>query len=323
MPLIEHSTYTAPCIFRNRHLHTIYPALFRKVTAVAFIRERIDTPDGDFLDLDWSRIGSDKLVVAIHGMEGSSRSRYIPGMIKAFNRRGWDGVAYNLRGCSGEPNRRLRFYHSGDTDDLEVVIRHILAQHSYRKLAIVGFSLGGNITLKYVGERGTSLAKEIIRAAAISTPCDLESSAWQISEKSNAIYLKNFLREFHRKIRVKMQLMPGQISDKNFHKITTLQDYDDRYTAPIHGFADARDYWTKCSAKQFLPDIRIPALLINALDDPFLREQSYPFEEARQSRYLFLETPPKGGHVGFVALNPEHEYWHETRVTAFMLAAFP
>jgi predicted alpha/beta-fold hydrolase len=257
-------------------------------------------------------------MLAVHGLEGSSRSRYIPGMLKAFHRRGWDGVAYNMRGCSGEPNRLLRFYHSGDTDDLHVVVRHVSEQNHYHKIAIVGFSIGGNLILKYLGERGTSLPTEITRAAAISTPCDLESSAWQLSEKSNYIYLKNFLRSFHRKIRAKMQLMPDKINDKNFHEIKTFKDYDDRYTAPLHGFADAEDYWTKCSSKQFLTGIRIPTLLLNALDDSFLREESYPFEEAKNSPYLFLETPSAGGHVGFVALNPQHEYWHETRVTSFI-----
>lgn len=318
MPLVDSLSYMPPVIFRNHHLHTIYPSLFRRVNGVKFTRERIDTPDGDFVDIDWSRIGSEKLLLAIHGLEGSSRSRYIPGIIHAFQRRGWDGVAYNLRGCSGEPNRTLRFYHSGDTADLDVVVRYVLGDHHYTQLAIVGFSLGGNITLKYVGERGTSLPKELTHAAAVSTPCDLQSSSWKLAEPSNVLYMRNFLRHFHRKIRMKMQQFPGHISDEGFHEIKNFKDYDDRYTAPIHGFRNAEDYWEKCSAKPFLSGIRIPTLLINAQDDPFLPEACYPVQEARDNSHFFLEIPSFGGHVGFVTKNSHQEYWHESRIAAFM-----
>ena len=318
MPVIDSSSYTPPWVFRNTHFHTIYPSLFRQVNSVKFTRERIDTPDGDFIDLDWSRIGSKKLLLAIHGLEGSSRSRYIPGIIRAFQRRGWDGAAYNLRGCSGEPNRTLRFYHSGDTADLDVVVRHVLHRNDYTQLVIVGFSLGGNITLKYVGERGTSVPKELTHAAAVSTPCDLASSSWKLAELSNVLYMKNFLRLFRQKIRLKMQYFPGQISDEDFHKIKNFKDYDDRYTAPLHGFASAEDYWAKCSAKPVLKGIRIPTLLLSALDDPFLPEACYPVAEARENPHFFLETPSLGGHVGFVTKNFQQEYWHESRITAFI-----
>jgi predicted alpha/beta-fold hydrolase len=242
----------------------------------------------------------------------------MPGIIRAFNRRGWDGVAMNFRGCSGEPNRLLRSYHAGATEDLQTVIEHVLSRYSYRRLAIVGFSLGGNLTLKYLGESRSALPPNLSCAAAISTPCDLESSAWQLSEPSNYLYLQNFFHDFHQKIRAKMQIFPGQISDRHFHQIKTLKDFDDRYTAPLHGFKDAKDYWTKCSARQFLSGIRVPTLLLNALDDPFLRSESYPIAEAQHNPCLFLETPSAGGHVGFVAMNRTREYWHETRVTAFM-----
>lgn len=319
MPFIQSSSYRPLRIFRNRHLHTIYPSLFRKVKGVAFMRERIDTPDGDFIDLDWSRIGAKRLVLAIHGLEGSSRSRYIPGIIKAFQRRGWDGVAYNLRGCSGEPNRTLRFYHSGDTSDLERVVAHILNRKHYKQLAIVGFSLGGNITLKYVGERGTSTPAELTHAAAVSAPCDLRSSSWKLAESSNWVYMKNFLRHFHRKIRVKMRQFPGQISDERFWEIKNFKDYDDRYTAPLHGFTSAEDYWMKCSARPLLTGIRVPTLLINALDDPFLPEACHPVEEARENPNFFFEIPSLGGHVGFVARNAQREYWHESRITDFIV----
>jgi predicted alpha/beta-fold hydrolase len=319
MPLVEYSTYTPPIFFKDCHLQTIYPVLFRKVTGVKYTRERIDTPDGDFLDLDWSRVGSDKAVIAIHGLEGSSRSKYMPGILKAFNRRGWDGVGLNLRGCSGEINKQLRFYHAGATEDVHTVVGYLLAQNRYTEISLVGFSIGGNLTLKYLGEQGASLSPLIKRAAAISVPCDLASCAWKLAEKSNVIYMKRFLFSFHRKIKAKMQVMPDKINDENFHEIKTFKEYDDCYTAPLHGFANAEDYWAKSSSNPYLSNIRIPTLIINAIDDPFLTKESYPIEEAQQNHCLFLEIPNSGGHVGFITFNHDHEYWHETRVTSFII----
>ncbi|MBD3308089.1 alpha/beta fold hydrolase [candidate division KSB3 bacterium] len=319
MPLIEHSPYSPPWWLRNRHLHTIYPALCRKVPQVTYTRQRLETPDGDFLDLDWSKVGADRLLIAVHGLEGSSRSHYMLGMIRAFNRRGWDGVACNLRGCSGEPNRLLSFYHAGMTGDLHTVISQILAHNSYTRLALVGFSLGGNLVLKYLGERTAALPQALTHAAAVSAPCDLASSARQLAKRSNALYMRNFLHAFHQKIKAKMQQYPGQLSDAHFQAIKNFKAYDDRYTAPLHGFADAEDYWTRCSAKPLLSRIRIPTLLLNALDDPFLADACYPYAIAARSQHLWLETPANGGHVGFVACNPAREYWHETRVAAFII----
>ena len=321
MPVIAQSTYTPPVGFKNRHLQTIYPALFRKVTGVTYARERIDTPDGDFLDLDWSRVGSDKLVLAIHGLEGSSRSSYMPGILKAFNRRGWDGVAVNLRSCSGEINRRPRFYHAGATEDVQTVVSSLLQQRQYAELALVGFSIGGNLTLKYLGERGVTLPSVIKSAAAISTPCDLTSCAWKLAERSNAFYMQRFLLSFRRKIKAKRQLLPAKMTDANFRRIRTFKAYDDRYTAPLHGFANAEEYWAQASSKPYLPQIRIPTLLVNALDDPFLAQASYPIAEAQQNPYLFLEMPASGGHLGFVTFDRNGEYWHETRVAAFIIDA--
>ena len=321
MPIIAPSTYTPPWYFKQRHLHTIFPSLCRNVRRVAWTRERLDTPDGDFIDLDWARGAATQLVIAIHGLEGSSRSKYIPGLMHAFRRRGWDGVAYNLRSCSGEPNRLLRFYHAGDSADLETVVRHVLTRTPYTQVALVGFSIGGNILLKYLGEQGAALPSAIRAAAAISAPCDLASSAEQLSTRANRLYLRQFLESFRAKIRTKMCQFPGQISDAGFDEITSFKTYDDRYTAPLHGFANATDYWAQCSAKPWLPAIRIPTLLLSALDDPFLSAACYPFAEAQQNAALYLETPDFGGHVGFVARHPNQEYWHETRITAFVQAS--
>ena len=318
MPIIAKTTYSPPFLFRNTHVQSIYPTFFRKIKGVNYVRERILTPDSDFIDLDWSRVGADKAVIISHGLEGHSRRSYMLGMIKAFNSRGWDGAAFNFRGCSGEPNRLMRSYHSGATEDLHTVVSHVLKQKSYTSLSLIGFSIGGNLTLKYIGEMSSTLSPLIKSAAAISVPCDLESSSWKLSERSNILYMKRFLKMFHDKIQLKMQIMPDKINDKDYKSIRTFKEFDDRYTAPIHGFSSAKEYWSKCSCKQFIAGIKIPTLLISAQDDPFLPQECYPVEEAEDSRYLFLEMPESGGHVGFIDFKPNGEYWHETRVASFI-----
>jgi len=321
MPLIPKSTYRPLFLFKNAHIQSVYPTLFRKVRGVNYVRERILTPDGDFIDLDLSSVGSDRAVIILHGLEGHSQRSYMLGMIKACNRRGWDGVAFNFRGCSGEPNRRLRSYHSGETEDLHTVVCHMLKQPRYRMLSLVGFSIGGNITLKYMGERGAKLSPFIKSGGAISVPCDLASSAWKLSERSNVLYMKRFLKMFHGKIRSKMRIMPHKINDRGFKSIRTFKEFDDRYTAPIHGYSSAGDYWSKCSCKQFISEIKIPTLLISARNDPFLSPDCYPVEEAKQSRHLFFEMPESGGHLGFIDFNASGEYWHEKRIASFITAA--
>jgi len=178
--------------------------------------------------------------------------------------------------------------------------------------------MGGNMTLKYIGERTTNLGSFIKKAVAISVPCDLVSGAAQMAAPSNTIYMIRFLRSLHQKIRIKMNMMPGKINDAGYFEIKTFKQFDDRYTAPLHGFKDAEDYYRKASCKQFLRDIKIPTLLINAQNDPFLAQPCYPIDEANKNPHLFLEMPKSGGHVGFVDFNPEGEYWSERRALEFI-----
>ena len=317
MPLISKSDYNPMFLFSNAHFQTIYPPLFRKVKGVHYVRERIFTPDQDFIDLDWSKVDADRAVIVSHGLEGHSRRSYVLGMIKAFNTRGWDGIALNFRGCSGEPNRLLRSYHCGATEDLHTVVSHVIEKKGYSSISLVGFSVGGNLTLMYLGEKNDILPSLIKSAAAVSVPCDLESSSKKLAQRSNMLYMKRFLKMCHNKIRIKMKIMPGKINDANYNSIKTFEDFDNRYTAPIHGFLNAKDYWSKCSCKQYLAGINIPTLLINAQNDPFLGEACYPLEEARNNPYLFFEMPKSGGHVGFVDFKSNGEYWHETKIAAF------
>ncbi|MBI5569055.1 MAG: alpha/beta fold hydrolase [Desulfomonile tiedjei] len=318
MPIVMQSTYSPPPLFSNPHVQTVFPSVFRTVNGVHYQRERIGTPDDDFVDVDWARIGSSRMALVLHGLEGDSGRAYVRGMVRALNKRGWDAVAMNFRSCSGECNRTLRFYHSGETEDIHTVLMHVLERENYAEAALVGFSLGGNVILKYLGEQGTRLHPVVKKAAVFSVPCDLTSGAMKLSSPSNRLYLKRFLRMLHEKIRMKMQIVPGRITDEGYGDIKTFREYDDRYTAPIHGFASAEDYWAKASSKPGISRISIPALLVNAADDPFLAEPCYPIEEAKASNSFFLEIPAHGGHVGFVTFGRDGEYWSERRAVAFL-----
>lgn len=314
MPLLSTSSYTPPPGFTNPHLQTIFAGRLRRVEGPGYARERIATPDGDFLDLDWARVGADRVVVISHGLEGSAGRAYVRGMARALNQHGWDVLAWNLRGCSGEANRNLRLYHSGATDDLDAVAQH--ARRSYDEVALVGFSLGGNLTLKYLGEQGADAP--IARAVAFSVPVDLAASSGALGRWQNGLYMRYFLRSLRRKVQTKAAQFPEAVSTEGLRRIRDFQGFDDRYTAPLHGFADAADYWHQSSSKHFLPAIRVPTLLVNAADDPFLAPACYPTEVARDHVYLSLEIPEHGGHVGFVCFGEDGVYWSERRAAAFL-----
>ena len=299
MPLVT-SNYSPPLFFRNAHLATIYSGIIRKVNGVVQKRERLTLSDGDFLDLDWSKsiTPTQKLVILLHGLEGDGQRPYITGSAKLLNQNGYDACAVNYRGCSGEPNRLYRSYHSGVTEDLREVIYHILKTKYYSEIYIKGFSLGGNLVLKYLGEDHT-IPKEIKGAVAVSVPCNLHNSCEQLLLLHNIHYAIRFKGNLIGKLRQKQSMFPELITDSDIKKIKTLKDFDDVYTSRAHNFKDALDYYTQCSSLQFLPNIKVPSLIINALDDSFLGPKCYPFSEVEHNPNLYLETPKYGGHVGF------------------------
>lgn len=318
MPVIDNSEYSAPYYLFSRHLETILPALFRKVGNIFYTRERIFTPDNDFLDLDWSERGSDTLVVVSHGLEGDTQTGYMKGMIRTLNMEGWDALAWNYRGCSGEMNRLCRFYHSGETKDLDFVLHHAISKNRYRNILLVGFSIGGNITLKYLGEKKEAIHPLVRAAVTFSVPCHLESAARHLTKSFNKVYLRRFLRSLEEKIRAKASVLPGSLSTEGIEKISDFLEFDNRYTAPMNGFRDAHEYWEHSSSLFYLPAIRIPTLLVNAQNDPFLSPECYPVKEAEENPFLFLEMPEKGGHVGFYSRNREGRYWSEARTVEFI-----
>jgi predicted alpha/beta-fold hydrolase len=283
-----------------------------------FTRERLELADGDFLDLDWKREGKERLVILSHGLEASTSAPYIRGMAAALSRRGWDVLAWNYRGCSGEPNRLLKFYHSGASDDLSAVVEHALRTHPADRIDLMGFSLGGNMTLKYLGEKAGGVSPRVHRAVAFSVPCDLACSSVRLSRQSNRIYMDRFLRDLRGKLKAKKPAFPDAIDLTGIEKIRNFRQFDDRFTAPLHGFRDAADYWARASSRPLLERIAVPALLVNAVNDPFLGPGCFPKEEAERSPWFHLEAPADGGHVGFAGPDANGEYWSEKRAVKFL-----
>ena len=292
--------YSPPLLFKNGHIATIYAGLFRRVHGVEQRRERMILPDGDFLDLDWSysNMPTEKVIVLLHGLEGHGQRPYITGSAKIFNQNGYDACAVNFRGCSGETNGLFRSYHSGATEDLDAVIQHVIGLEKYSKVYIKGFSLGGNMTLKYLGE-GRTVPGEVKAAIAVSVPCDLHDSLVQLLKPKNILYAIRFRNHLVAKLWAKREKFPELISADEIRAIKTLKDFDDIYTSKAHGFKNAIDYYTRCSSKQFLKGINIPSLIINAENDSFLGKACYPIKEVDSNANVIMKMPAYGGHVGF------------------------
>ncbi|MDT8379651.1 MAG: alpha/beta fold hydrolase [Desulfotignum sp.] len=309
--------YRPPPLLGNGHVQTIFPVLLRTVQDVTYTRERISTWDNDFLDLDWSCQGSDRLVVISHGLEGNTSRNYVKGMVRAMNLAGWDALAWNYRGCSGEPNRQLRSYHNGATDDLDWVIQYAAESRSYDQISLIGFSLGGNLTLVYLGR--DKVHPNVSKAVVFSVPCDLAASARKLARPVNTIYMRRFLKDLHHKIKEKCKLLCHPLlDDTGYEKIKDFKGFDDRYTAPMHGFKDAEDYWHSCSSLQFIESIKHPCLIINAVNDPFLAKECFPVAQAENNPFVTLKTPASGGHVGFIAFNHSGRYWSEIQAVEFL-----
>jgi len=316
LPRVEPSSYRAPRLLRDGHAQTVFPTLQRRVPEPPYSRRRIDLSDGDFVDADLSSVGARRVVVISHGLEGHSRRPYVLGMARAFNAAGWDVVAWNFRGCSGEPNRLLKFTHSGSSQDLAEVIDAVLACGRFEKLVAIGFSLGGNLTLKYLGERGRDLPRAVVGGVAFSVPTDLRGSAERMGRLENRLYMRRFLSDLRARMAAKAAQFPGRVSLEGYSDIRDFRGFDERYTAPLHGFANADDYWARSSSNAYLGGLRVPALLVNAQDDPFLSEACFPRALADANPCFHLEAPEHGGHVGFVTLGSD-AYWSERRAVEF------
>ena len=323
MPLVARSSFRPLIGLGNPHLQTVLPAISRHMPLLPWSRERLELMDGDFLDLDWLNPGQGRLLIISHGLEGHSRRPYIAGLARAATRRGWSVLAWNFRGCSGELNRLPRFYHSGASEDLAAVVTHAGQTTRFEVMALAGFSLGGNLTLKYLGERHTSKIP-VGAAVAISTPCDLAAASAAMETLQVWPYMFRFQKDILRKWALKKAMFPELIPEINPRCQRTFRQIDDTFTAPIHGFAHAEAYWQACSANAFLPSIRVPALILNAADDPFLAPSCFPQEFARNSPWVHLEVPERGGHVGFMnRWGSQSDLWSEVRAMEFLESFCP
>ncbi len=317
MPLLNNN-FNPSVPFKNPHFNTIYRPLFMS-GCISYQRKRIPTWDNDFLDLDFSFVQSKTLVLLIHGLEGSAMSNYMITSSTELNKAGYDTVCLNLRGCSEEDNLLLGTYHSGKTDDINYVVEYLTSNFNYENIVLLGFSLGGNLTLKYLGEY-EHIPKEIKGAVTVSVPIDLTASQRELSKFKNKIYLREFLKTMKIKLLKKAEKFPDFTIDKTLlAKATLFRHIEKQYTVPVFGFESPEDYWEKASSKPYIARIKTPTLLINALDDSFLPKECYPFEAAKKQNNFYLLTPNYGGHVGFLSsFTTSQNYWLEKKIITFI-----
>lgn len=296
------------------HLQTLFPTLFRKRRPPPLQRERLELDDGDFLDLDWTREQPGPLVLLLHGLEGSLHSHYASGLLAALTASGLQSVQMYFRGCSGEPNRLPRSYHSGETGDLQTVLDHIARRYPQRDIYVAGVSLGGNVLLKWLGENPSQ--NRVQRAIAISVPFDLANAAARLERGASRIYQAYLLRKLRRSLHNKAQRIEMPVDTSHLSRLTSFRRFDDDITAPLHGFNGVADYYRKSSSRDFVSGIVTPTLIIHALDDPFMDPDAVPRND-QLGPGVTLELYRNGGHVGFVSgyLPFRPRYWLDQRVT--------
>ena len=312
-----HETYRAPAWLRGGHLQTMYPALFLRGVRPRYRRERWDTPDGDFIDLDFldGAPAAAPRVAMFHGLEGSSSSHYAVALMRALERARWNGVVVHFRGCSGEINRLPRAYHAGDAPEIGWILARLA--EAGQPLYAAGVSLGGNALLKWLGETGAGARAHLRAAAAISAPLDLMAAGAALGRGVNLIYTRLFLATLRRKSLDQLERFPGLFDRASVLSARSLRQFDDVVTAPLHGYRDTDDYWTRASAKPVLAGVRLPTLVLNAKNDPFLPAQHLPRRE-EVSSMVRLEQPEEGGHVGFAGgAFPGNLDWLPQRLLAF------
>lgn len=301
MPVVA-SAYVGPPRFQyNAHLQTIIPSLTRRIPGVTYQRERLTLSDDDFVDLDWLRKPTNnRLVVLTHGLEGDSHRHYILGTARLFHEHHFDVLAWNCRSCSGEMNRAFRLYNHGEIGDINEVVTHALVQKTYDEIVLIGYSMGGNISLKYASVQGTKLPAAIRCVVAISAPVDLKASASLLDLPGNRFYRNRFMKKLLVKITQKATLFPGRLDMARLGQVRIWKDFDDWFSAPVNSYRDADDFYEQASAINFMPGLTIPTLLLNAANDPLLSPECSPVWLAEQLPNFFLETPRLGGHVGFM-----------------------
>ena len=313
--------YRPPFWLFNGHLQTLWPVWKTlRLAPIAWPRERWDTPDGDFIDVDCISVGESDapLVVLFHGLEGNSQSHYARIMAKVLQQTGWSGFVPHFRGCSGELNRLPRAYHSGDSTEIDWILRRFRTRYPDRTICAAGVSLGGNALMKWLGEQGASASTVINAAAAVSPPMNVAAcGAWLDQGANRRVYTQHFLRTMKAQSEARLQQFPGLFNAVRMRAATTLREFDDTVTAPLHGFAGVDDYWRRASALPLLSGVRLPTLLLMPRNDPFLTEACYP-APIQYSSAITLEMPTSGGHVGFTGgRGAQRDLWLPTRIIGF------
>ena len=305
--------YCAPWWLPGGHAQTIVPARVIPAPRVAYRRERWDTPDGDFIDVDFvasepADVRAETLVL-FHGLEGDSRSHYARVFMRGCIRRAWRGMVVHFRGCSGEPNRLPRAYHSGDSEEIDWILRRVALRWPKARRFAVGVSLGGNVLAKWAGECGRQAADIVHACATISAPFDLTAGGRALDRRSNCLYAYEFLRTLRKKALAKQRQFPGIADARKIASSRSFYEFDGAFTAPLHGFASTLDYWKRASAKPFLTAIAVPTLALNACNDPIVPAQSLPGPR-EVSNQMRLDTPSEGGHAGFFSDGRGAERWY-------------
>lgn len=317
MPIVQNTSYNAPFWLYSNHIETLLPALLRKPKPLDYKRQRINTQDNDFLDLDFVFNSNDRIVILSHGLEGNSERYYMLGMAHKFINHDWDVLSWNCRSCSGEINLTPKLYHHGATEDLEEVIKEVISM-GYKKIILIGFSLGGSLVVKYFGENGWHVPSEILAGVAFSIPCQLGSCANKLSDPDNKFYLNRFLNKLKAKIKLKAEQFPDIFDLEGIDEINDFYSFDTKYSAPLYGFKNVEDFYTNASAGNYIEGIKVPTLLVNSLNDPMFPDDCYPYKEAKNHEYFYLETPKKGGHLGYWRPG-QKESWIDKRAYQFVI----
>lgn len=314
--------YVAPSWLPGGNAQTIYPFLLRSLIIPAYQRERLELDDGDFIDIDWLDNPIDRpLVIMFHGLEGGSSSHYARSIMGLFQESGWRGAVVHFRGCSGTPNRLPRAYHAGDSEEIDRILHKIIEKNQSlgfnARLYVIGISLGGNALLKWLGEQGKKACHMIGGAATVSVPLDLVAAGKALDSGFNRFYTQHFLGTLKKKVLKKLDNFPGLFDGVAVAECTTLYQFDNLVTAPLHGFSSTDEYWTLSSSKPWLKHIQVPTLVINARNDPFMPSSSLPVQ-TDVSCSVSLEFPAEGGHVGFLnSPFPGNLTWLPERIIRF------
>lgn len=314
MPIIRESSYTRrPLLYFNSYLETLVPYFFSKVGLVPYQRERMELPDGDFLDLDWVRGGNKSLIIVSHGFEGNAKDHFIEKSAEFLHPKGYDILVWHYRSCSHEINRLPRFYDHGDIEDLQKVIEANC--QDYDQVILLGFSMGGTMVINYLGSK--TVHQKVKGGITFSVPFDLKASAEKLEKGFNKNLERSFLKKWKRKIQLKAEVFPEHFNLDGLEKVSSLGELYTQFLLDVHGYENMEQYYQRWSSHQYTPKVSVPLLIVNALNDPMLSKNCYPVDLCAQSDYVYLETPRFGGHTGFTKKHNGVD-WYLTRIEEFL-----